>query len=167
MLLNVILLLVIVLFIGLLITQIKTANLNKFFLPLCSFIITEPEYYINDNIKSARFSVITKTGDRYFKDFPLGFRFYSTEKFKSKIKISYTELDDNDVETIYDRIIEFEDSVKEHIYYMNDVIIGTINIEIYTSSQYGTPSILFEILQGNMCHMEYDHKLEINFPKNS
>ena len=40
-----------------------------------------------------------------------------------------------------------------------------IDIEIYTSSLYGTPSILFEILQGNMCHMESDHKIEIVFPE--
>ena len=165
MLLNGLLLVIIIIAVLLLIKMLRKNDLDKFLLPICSFIISEPEFIINDHFKIVKFNITTSNGDRYFRDFPLGFKFYSEEKFKSKVKISYTEVDDNETEIIYDRIIEFDDTVKDHIYYINDIIIGGIDIEIYTSSEYGTPTILFEILQGNMCHMESDHKLEIVFPE--
>ena len=57
------------------------------------------------------------------------------------------------------------DAAKEHIYYINDVIVGSIDIEIFTNTQYGRPKIIFEILQNNMCHMTKEHKLEIVFPE--
>ena len=72
---------------------------------------------------------------------------------------------DDEIEVIYDRVVEFEDNKKEHIYYINDVIVGSIDIEIFTESQYGIPTIEFELLQGSMCHMDKEHKLEIKFPR--
>jgi hypothetical protein len=98
-------------------------------------------------------------------DFPIAFRFYSDEKFKSKIKITYKVSSDDEIEIIFDKIVEFEDNTKEHIYYINDVIVGSIDIEIYTDSIYGKPTINFEILQNNLCHMTKEYKLEIKFPK--
>lgn len=165
MILNSILILIIILSIIFLIKLIKRNDLDKYFLPICSFIISEPEYIIDNNIKIVKFSISTSNDNRYFRDFPLGFKFFSTKKFSSRIKISYTEKNENEVEIIYDRIIEFDDNAKEYIHYINDIIVGVINIEIYTFSQCKSPSILFEILQSNICHMETPHKLEIIFPK--
>ena len=90
--------------------------------------------------------------------------FYSNYKFRAKIKITYTTIGDDDVEIIYDKVVDFEDNVKEHIYYINDVILGSIDIEIYANIDYGNPVIGFEILQSNVCHMSKEHKLEIKFP---
>jgi hypothetical protein len=164
MLLNFILLLIVIAAISLLYQQLKKSDLNKPILPDCKFTISKPEFQIEDTIRIAKYSVYTKNKDRYFRDFPIGFKFYSNEKFRSKIKITYTISGDEEVEIIYDRIVEFEDNVKEHIYYINDVIVGSIDIEIYTDTDYGKPTIAFEILQNNMCHMTQDHKLEIQFP---
>lgn len=134
-------------------------------LPECNFKIKNLRFEVDIPIQIARFAVITKNRDRYFKDFPIGFKFYSDEKFRSKIKISYKVTGDDEIETIYDRVVEFEDSAKEHIYYINDVIVGSIDIEIFTNTQYGRPKITFEILQNNMCHMTKEHKLDIVFPE--
>jgi hypothetical protein len=164
MLLNLILLLAVVIAIILLYRQVRKTNINKEILPDCKFTITDPEFEINDTIRIARYSVITKNKDRYFRDFPLGFKFYSDQKFRTKITITYTIPGDEEKEVIYDRVVEFDDNAKEHMYYINDIIVGSINIEIYTDSYYGKPTIGFEILQSNVCHMIKKYKLEINFP---
>lgn len=164
MLLNLILLLAVILAIVILIRQLRKPNVDKYLIPTCDFKITYPEFQKEDNIRIAKFNVITKNKDKYFRDFPIGFKFYSDQKFRSKIKISYNISGDDEVEIIYDRIVEFDENIKEHIYYMNDVIIGAIEVEVYTESQYGKPTILFELLQSNTCHMGREHKLEIVFP---
>lgn len=165
MLLNLILLLCVLFAILLLLKQLKKTRVQEPILPICNFNITKPHYEINESVKIAKYSVHTKNKDRYFRDFPIGFKFYSDKKFRSKIKITYTISGDDEIEVIYDRVVEFVDYKKEHIYYINDVIVGSIDIEIYTDSQYGQPTILFELLQGNQCHMDKEHKLEINFPE--
>lgn len=165
MLLNLILLAAVIVGIILLLKQLNKPESEKYKIPICNFTITKPHFEINNTIRIAKYSVYTKNKDRYFRDFPLGFKFYSDEKFRSKIKITYNISGDDETELIYDRVVEFDDNAKEHIYYMNDVIIGSIDIEIYTDSQYGKPTIEFELLQGNMCHMDKDHKLEIKFPE--
>lgn len=139
-------------------------NADKIQIPICNFSVTRPVYENEGSVRTAKYSVYTKNKDRYFRDFPLGFKFYSDQKFRSKIKITYNISGDDEIEVIYDRIVEFDEYTKEHIYYMNDVIVGSIDIEIYTDSQYGIPTILFELLQNNMCHMIKEHKLEIKFP---
>jgi hypothetical protein len=164
MLLNFILLIIILSAIFLLYKQIKKSSFD-YILPECKFSITNPKFIIDENIRIAKFSVYTKNNDRYFRDFPIGFKFYSNEKFKSKIKITYNVSGDDDIEIIYDKIVDFEDNIKEHIYYINDVIVGHIDIEIYTNSIFGKPIIKFEILQSNLCHMTKEYKLEIKFPK--
>jgi hypothetical protein len=133
-------------------------------MPICKFNLSNVKFDIKDDIKTAKFKVYSKNNIRYFRDFPLGFKFYSSSKFKSKIKIKYVSSGDDEVEMIYDRIVEFEDNTKHHIYYINDIIIGSIDIEIETYSFYGTPTVLFEILQNNICHLDKEHKLEIIFP---
>jgi hypothetical protein len=164
MLLNLLLFLGVLFVILVLILQIKKRNTGPHIIPICNFHISNPEFEIEDTTRIAKYQVITKNKDRYFRDFPIGFKFYSEEKFRSKIKITYNVSGDDEIEVIYDRVVEFEDNAKEHIYYINDVIVGSIDIEIYTDSQYGKPTILFELLQNNMCHLSKEHKLEIVFP---
>lgn len=164
MLLNLILLLSVILAIFLLLRQLRKPHIEKEILPICRFSISNPRFELNGETKIAKYSVYTRNKDRYFRDFPVGFKFYSNQKFRSKIKITYTVSGDDEVEVIYDRMVEFDDVAKDHIYYINDVIIGSIDIEIYTDSHYGAPTILFELLQSNMCHMDKEHKLEIVFP---
>jgi len=163
MLLNSILLLLVILAILLLLRQLRKPNVDEYVLPICKFFISNILFEINNNVRTAKYSVFSKNKDRYFRDFPIGFRFYSNEKFRSKIKITYTVPEDDEVEVIYDQVVEFKDNAKEYIYYINDIIIGRINVEIVTYSEYGKPTILFEILQNNMCHMDKEHKLEIVF----
>jgi len=165
MLLNFILFFILTFAIFLLIKQIKEPNFEKAMLPICKFDITKPKFEIENNIRLAKYKITSKGKNRYFKDFPLSFKFYSDHKFKSEIRISYRIPDDIDEETIYSKVVEFDENFKEHIYYINDIIMGSISIEIYTNSEYGKPSIDFEILQGNICHMNTSHKLQIIFPK--
>lgn len=164
MFLNIILSLIIIFVVILLYRQIKKSS-DENILPECRFFISNPKYKICDNIRIATYSVFSKNKNRYFRDFPIEFKFYSEFQFKSKIKITYNVSSDDEKEIIYDKIVNFEDHTKEHIYYINDVIVGSIDIEIYTESIYGKPTILFEILQNNLCHMTREHKLEIKFPK--
>jgi hypothetical protein len=165
MLLNFILLSIVIIAILLLYRQLKKPSVDEYILPVCKFTITNPRFEIDNSIRIAKYSVISKNKNRYFRDFPLGFKFYSDKEFRTKIKITYVASGDDEVEVIYDRIVEFKDNVKEHIYYVNDVIVGSIDIEIYTDSIYGKPTIEFELLQGNVCHMNQPHKLEIVFPE--
>jgi len=166
MLLNSILLFIIVVIIVSLIKYLRrTERELNYFMPICRFNISKPEFDINQNTRTVKFKVYTKNENRYFRDFPLEFKFYSDSAFRSKIKIEYSSSEDDETELIYDRIVEFENNKKQHIYYINDVIIGSIDIEIETYSFYGKPTILFEILQSNMCHMNRPHSLEIVFPE--
>lgn len=165
MLLNFILLLTIFSTIIILINLKKPDNIEKYIIPTCKFFISNPTFELNLPIRIASFKVYSKNKDRYFRDFPIGFKFYSNYPFKSKIKINYTLTGDNEVETIYNLDVEFENNAKEYIYYINDVIIGSIDIEIHTNSEYGKPTIEFELLQGSNCHLIEKHKIEIIFPK--
>jgi len=168
MLLNFILLAIVLTSLILLIRQVRK---NKYYvvdklIPECNFSLSKVIFEIDGNKRTAKYSVSTKNKDRYFRDFPLGFKFYSKDKFRTKIRITYKISDDDEIEVIYDKVVEFDltNNIKEHIYYINDVIIGSIDIEIYTESQYGKPTILFELLQNNMCHINKEIKLEIIFP---
>jgi hypothetical protein len=164
MLLNFILFLISLTLIFLLVKQIKKPNINQYIKPNCNFTISKPKFEINNDVRVVKFNVLSKNKNRYFIDFPVAFRFFSNQKFRAKIKITYTVPGD-EVELVYDKIIEFEDIMKEHIYYINDIIIGVINIEIYTHTNYGRPTIGFEILKNDLCQLSKEYKLIINFPK--
>jgi len=165
MLLNFILFLIAISLIFLLVHQIKKPSIHEYIKPDCKFIISKPIFYIDEETRIAKYCVLSKNKNRFFLDFPIAFKFYSNEKFRSKIRITYRIPDDDDEELIYDKLVEFEDVPQEHIYYINDIIVGKINIEIYTYSNYGSPTIKFEILANNLCETSPDHKIEINFPK--
>ena len=164
MILNSVLLLATILFIIFLIRHLRKSYVIKSELPICKFSISKPQFEINDTEKRAIFKVYTKNKDFYYRDFPIGFKFYSTDKFRSKIRISYVVTGDDDEEIIYDRVVEFDKIATNHIYYINDVIMGSIDIDIETYPYYGNPRVLFEILQNNKCELDREHKLEIIFP---
>jgi len=164
MLLNILLLVSIIIALLFLIRQLRKKPIVEK-IPECYFTITDLKYKIEESVRIAKYRVYSHNTNRYFRDFPIGFKFFSTEKFRSKIKITYVVSGDDEVEIIYDRIVEFEDNKSEHIYYINDVIIGSIDIEIYTDSQYGKPKIEFEILQNNKCRITKEYKLLIDFPE--
>jgi len=165
MILSLVLLIIIVITIAFLIKYLQKNEREQFhFMPICRFKITNPNYTINKNIRIAKFKVYSKNQNRYFQDFPIQFSFFSDKEFKSKIKIEYICAEDNESELIYDSIVEFDKNKKQHIYYINDVIMGSIDIDIETDTYYGKPNIRFEILQNTLCHMDKEHAIDIIFP---
>jgi len=132
----------------------------------CNFRISKVKYYQSvDNRKFAKFSVHIKKMNTFFVDFPISFKFYSDQRFNSRIKISYSTLNDEDSEEILNKIIQFETKTKEYKYYINDIIVGKIDIEIELLIDYGDPIIEFEILKNNLCILNKEYKKIIKFPK--
>jgi len=137
-------------------------------LPPCNFKITKPVYSCQSYQKikkRAKFSVIVTKNHRYFIDFPVMFRFYSNAAFRSKIKITYLIPGESIPEEIINQIVVFENKTKEHLYYITDIIVGRIDIEIETTSEFGSPIIEFEVMKNDMCRMLKECKIEINFDK--
>lgn len=167
MIINIVLLVITILMILLTIKLLESSSIHSQIIniPICHFKITNPLYLFDYPIRIAKFSIIGKDRKTFFKDFPIGFKFYSESKFKSYIKISYMIEDDNESEIIFEKEVEFEDNIKEHNYYINNIIISKIDIEIYTKCSYGKPIIEFEILQGSSCHLDKEHKIIIDFPE--
>lgn len=133
--------------------------------PECKFRITHPKFEIDGKKRYARYSVYVDNIDKFFLDFPIMFKFYSDYKFKAKIKITYnTTKDDEEKEIIYDKLLVFKENTKEHVYYITDVILGSINFEIEMQVDYGEPIISFEILENSLCRLTEEYYLEIKFP---
>ena len=88
MILNFLLLLAIIAAIIILFKQIRKPNIDHFLIPTCEFTITKPKFEIDKNVRIAKYSVVSKYKDRYFQDFPVGFKFYSDQSFSSNIRIS-------------------------------------------------------------------------------
>ena len=133
--------------------------------PECKFRITKPKFEIKGNKKIARYSVFVDNIDKFFLDFPVMFKFYSDYKFKTKIRITYKIPGDEDgEEIIYDKLLVFEEDTKEHIYYITDVILGSIDFEIELEIDYGQPIISFEILENSLCRLTEEYYIEIKFP---
>jgi hypothetical protein len=128
----------------------------------CRFKILPPKFVINGKNKRAYFSIVVEKKHRYFINFPLLFKFYSNQSFKTSVKISYTTEDESQV--LLNKIIEFSSKVNEHIVYITDVIMGKITIEIDLQVDYGNPIIGFEIMQNSTCDLTKEHKLELKFP---
>ncbi len=60
----------------------------------------------------------------------------------------------------------FEQDTKEHVYYITDVILGSIDFEIEMDIDYGQPIVSFEILENSLCRLTEEYHLEIKFPDN-
>jgi hypothetical protein len=155
---------IIIVLIGILITC-YICKKEKVDISICDFEITKPKFRKEGKKEFATFSVLVDDNHRFFIDFPILFKFYSNSKFKSKIKISYCTPDSENNEEIYNKDVFFDGSqVKEYTYYISDIIIGNITIEIETEVDYGTPMISFEILTNNTCKLKKEYRLEIKFP---
>jgi len=128
----------------------------------CRFKILPPKFVINGKDKHAYFNIIVEKKHRYFINFPLLFKFYSNQNFKTSVKISYTSDDESQI--LLNKVIEFSSKVNEHIVYITDVIMGRITIEIDLLVDYGNPIIGFEIMQNSTCDLTKEHKLELKFP---
>lgn len=131
--------------------------------PICKFEISDPEYIIKEDVKIAKFKVRTESTNKFYLDFPIGFKFYSNDKFISTIKIGYNVTNDNDEEIIYDNKVEFDEILKYYIYYINDIIIGSVDINIAVYCNETHPKIVFEILQNNLCYLDKEYKKDIVF----
>lgn len=113
----------------------------------------------------ATFSIKILNNHRYFADFPISFKFYSDQRFKTSVKISYKTIKTEIPELIIDKVVLFKNKTKEYIHYINDVILGQIYIQIQANIEYGSPIIQFEILDNNNCILGDEYKLEIIFPE--
>ena len=132
----------------------------------CKFKISKVKYYQSVNNRMfANFSVYIKDMNTFFVDFPVSFKFYSDQRFNSRVRISYSTLNGEDPEEILNKNVLFETKTKEYIYFINDIIVGKIDIEIELLIDYGDPTIEFEILKNDLCIMMKEYKKIINFPK--
>lgn len=130
----------------------------------CRFKILPPKYTLDGNKKLASFNIIVEKRHRYFINFPLLFRFYSDEKFKTLVKVFYSTPGENK-QLLLDKEIEFFSKNKEYTVYITDVIMGKILIEVELEVNHGSPVIDFEIMENSTCTLLKEHKLEINFPE--
>jgi len=129
----------------------------------CGFKISKPKIKKCDGKKIAYFSVYVKDYHKFFIEFPVLFKFYSDYRFKSTIKIGYSIPGDKDVEQIFKEDIEFIGKTKEYVYYLTDIILGKLDIEIEAETEYGSPIISFEILENKVCKLKKEYILEIKF----
>ena len=130
----------------------------------CRFKILPPKYTVDGNKKLVSFYIIVERKHRYFINFPLSFKFYSDQEFRTDVRIHYTVPGDKK-QKLLEKIIEFSKKTKEYVVYITDVIMGKILIEVEMEVQHGNPSIAFEILENSTCDLTKEHKLEIKFPE--
>ncbi len=130
----------------------------------CNFKILEPRYKIINDKHIAIFDVVVSKKHRYFINFPLLFKFFSDDKFKTKVKILYSVPEEDEIEILLNKSIEFSGKVKEHYVYITNVIMGKITIEIEMDIEYGRPVVGFEILKNSICNLTREYKLELEFP---
>jgi len=130
----------------------------------CRFKILPPSYSVDGDKKKASFNIIVEKKHRYFINFPLLFRFYSDDRFRTLVKIHYSTPGENK-HLLLDKEIEFISKNKEYTVYITDVIMGRILIEVDLVVDNGSPIIEFEILENSTCTLMKEHKLEINFPE--
>jgi len=130
----------------------------------CGFKIFPPKFTIDGNKKKASFSIGVEKIHKYFINFPLMFKFYSSDKFITNVKIYYFTPDE-ERQLILDKRVEYNLKSREFITYITDVIIGKLFIDIELEIESGNPTILFEIMENNTCKLVKEHKLEIKFPE--
>ncbi len=131
----------------------------------CKFKIMPPKYETDGNKKKAKFNIIVEKRHKYFINFPLLFKFYSFNKFKALVNITYVIPGDDSIQELLHKSMEFTDKVKEHTVYITDVILGKITIEVCLEVEYGKPIVMFEIMQNSTCELTKEHKIELKFPE--
>jgi hypothetical protein len=127
----------------------------------CKFKIQRPKYKSDNNKKSASFNILVEKKHRYFINFPLLFKFYSKEKFKTFVRIKYITEEEDQI--LFEKDIEFTSIVCEHVVYITDIIMGKITVEIFLNIEHGNPIIGFEIMNNNTCDLTKEYKLELIF----
>jgi hypothetical protein len=130
----------------------------------CRFKILEPHYTVSGNKKKASFMILVEKKHRYFINFPLSFKFYSEQQFKSLVKIFYT-IPNYPKQKLLEKYIEYISKAKEHIVYLTDVVVGKVLIDVEIEIEEGNPIIEFRILENSTCDLTKEHKLELCFPK--
>ncbi len=130
----------------------------------CRFKILPPKYTTDGDKKIASFNIIVENRHRYFINFPLLFRFFSDDKFRSIVKVFYSIPGENK-QILLDKEVEFISKIKEYTVYITDVIMGKILIEVELEIDHGSPLIEFEIMENSTCTLMKEHKLQIKFPE--
>jgi hypothetical protein len=133
----------------------------------CRFKILPPKYFIKGNKKIASFNIVVEKKHRYFIHFPMLFKVYSDNPFKSRLKIFYSIPNDGEEikrNMILNKMVEFTNKTKEYIVYITDIIMGKIMMEVELEITEGDPIIVFEIMENNSCTLVKEHKLELKFP---
>lgn len=130
----------------------------------CRFKILDPHYTIDGNKKKASFMILVEKKHRYFINFPLSFKFYSTSEFKALVKIFYT-IPNYPKQKLLEKYIEFISKIKEHVVYLTDVVVGKVIIDVEVEIEEGNPMIEFRILENSTCDLTEEHKLELQFPE--
>jgi len=119
---------------------------------------------VENDKKKASFMILVEKKHRYFINFPLSFKFYSEQEFKSLVRIYYT-IPNYPKQKLLEKFIEYTSKkTKEHIVYLTDVVVGKVIIDIELEIENGNPTILFQILENSTCDLTKDQKLEIKFP---
>lgn len=130
----------------------------------CRFKILEPQFTVENGKKKASFMILVEKKHRYFINFPLSFKFYSEQEFKSLVRIYYT-IPNYPKQKLLEKFIEYTSKkTKEHIVYLTDVVVGKVIIDIELEIENGNPTILFQILENSTCDLTKDQILEIKFP---
>jgi hypothetical protein len=129
----------------------------------CRFKILEPQFTVDGNKKKASFMILVEKKHRYFINFPLSFKFYSDQEFKSMVRIFYS-VPNYPRQKLLEKYIEYISKIKEHIVYLTDVVVGKVIIDIEIEIETGNPTIEFQILENSTCDLTKEHKLIIKFP---
>jgi len=129
----------------------------------CRFKILQPQYSIDGNKKKVSFMILVEKKHRYFINFPLLFKFYSDQEFKSMVRIFYS-VPNYPRQKLLEKYIEYFSKVKEYIVYLTDVVVEKVIIDIEIEIETGTPTIEFQILENSTCDLTKEHKLIIRFP---
>ena len=130
----------------------------------CKFKILPPKYTVEGTKKHVSFNIVVEKRHKYFINFPLLFRFYSDNKFKTDVRVFYSTPGDKK-QIILDKQIEFLTKTREYIVYITDVIMGKIVMEVELEIDHGSPIIAFEIMENSTCKLMKEHKIEIRFPE--
>lgn len=135
----------------------------------CKFKISSPKYQVEGSKKYAFFNILVEKKHRYFINVPFGFKFFSTNSFKTDVRIHYSVPDEDGKELILDKTVEFRPKIKDEsiqfITYITNVITGKILIEVELEVENGEPMIEFEIRQNSVCRLIKEQKLLLKFPE--
>ena len=132
--------------------------------PACNFKFSKIKFEERGEKQIAKFNISVSEKHTFFVDFPILFRFYSDNRFKGRVKISYRAAAVAQKEEIINKTIVLETKTEECIHYLDDIIVGKIYFEIELTSEYGKPIIEFEVLENKNCRLENEIKLVIKFP---